>query len=412
MTDTPNRPDVPSDDDSAPTSRSVDAEGFDRSNVLSLSGAHFIHDCYTAFFGVLLPILIPRLGISFAMAGIIASALRWATSLQPVLGFIADRRDTKWWVILAPAVTALAMSLAGLSPNIAVLFFLLVVAGTSHAAFHPSAGALVTKVSGNRWGKGMSYFMAGGELGRVIGPVAMAALIGGVGIQMSWLIVIPAFIWSYVLWLKFRDATFTAAGTEPPRLRGVLSEGRAPLVLMSMIVILRSFMITGVLIFYPTFATNRGSTLLIAGLGLTIYEAGGVLGAFGAGITSDKFGRVRMLILGMVVAVPSLVAAVAMGPGFLGFVMLGIGGLGLISAHSVELVIMQRQLPEHRSSAVGITYLLRAIGGTASTIIIGAVGDIIGLTNALYIGIAVAAVSLPISFLMRPYEDVKAGEWS
>ncbi|MEX0868432.1 MAG: MFS transporter [Nitriliruptoraceae bacterium] len=402
MPDSTNAPDA---NDAAPGTPGGE---FDRSNVLALSGSHFIHDCYTAFFGVLLPILIPRLGLSFAAAGIVATALRWATSLQPFLGYIADRRDTKWWVILAPSVTALAMSLAGLSPNVAVLVLLLVVAGTSHAAFHPAAGALVTKVSGDRWGKGMSYFMTGGELGRVIGPVAMAALIGAVGVQLSWLIVIPGFLWSYLLWRKFRTATFTAADSTPPRLRGVLREGRTPLVIMSAIIMLRSFMINGLLIFYPTYATEGGASLLIAGLGLTVYEAGGALGAFAAGILSDKFGRIRMLVLGMLVALPTLVVAVALGPTWLGLVMLAIGGLGLISSHSVELVIMQRLLPEHRSSAVGINYLLRAVGGAIAMIAIGAIGDAIGLRNALFIGIAVAAVSLPISFLMRPYEDVDA----
>jgi len=29
----------------------------------------------------------------------------------------------------------------------------------------------VTRVSGQRWGRGMSFFMAGGELGRSLGPV-------------------------------------------------------------------------------------------------------------------------------------------------------------------------------------------------------------------------------------------------
>ncbi|MEX2561693.1 MAG: MFS transporter [Nitriliruptoraceae bacterium] len=381
---------------------------FDRGNVVYLSGAHFIHDCYPAFIGVLLPILIPRLGLSLTAAGILASSMRWTTSLQPFLGYWADRRDTRYWVILAPTTTAVCMSVAGLSPNVGVLLVLLLSTGVSHAAFHPAAGALVTRISGPSWGKGMSYFMTGGELGRVIGPLAIAAMIGFVGIEQSWIIVIPGILASFILYRRFRHADFATAGSRPPRMRGVLNEGRTPLLLMAIIIILRSFMIVGFLVFYPTFATGLGSTLLIAGLGLTIYELGGTIGAFVGGLLSDRIGRVRTMVIGLLFAVPMLLAAVAMGPTLAGIAFIGLGGLGLLSSQAVELVVMQQLLPEHRSSAVGITYLLKAIGGTAATILIGAAGDVMGIQNALFISVTVGLVALPVLYMMRPHDDIRA----
>lgn len=130
------------------------SESFDRVRVAQLSAAHLAHDVYPAFLGVLLPLLIDELGLSLAAAGILASTLRWTTSLQPFLGHLADRTDTRAWVIYAPAVTAACMSLVGVAPNTTTVVILLLLTGMSHAAFHPSGGALVTRVSGNQWGRG------------------------------------------------------------------------------------------------------------------------------------------------------------------------------------------------------------------------------------------------------------------
>lgn len=94
-----------------------DGPTFQRRNVLLLSGAHLAHDTYPAFLGVMLPLLIDELHISLAVAGLLASGLRWTTSLQPFLGHLADRTDTRAWVILTPAITATCMSLIGIAPT-------------------------------------------------------------------------------------------------------------------------------------------------------------------------------------------------------------------------------------------------------------------------------------------------------
>ncbi|MCZ7670309.1 MAG: hypothetical protein M5U34_25670 [Chloroflexi bacterium] len=48
---------------------------------------------------------------------------------------------------------------------------MLLAVGVSVACFHAPAPAMIAKLSGPRVGKGMSIFMASGELGRALGPV-------------------------------------------------------------------------------------------------------------------------------------------------------------------------------------------------------------------------------------------------
>jgi predicted MFS family arabinose efflux permease len=137
---------------------------FDRPTVVTLRAAHFVHGSYPPFIGILLPPLTTRLEMGLAAAGIHGSGIRWTTLLQRVLGHLADRRDTRAWVILARALTAIWICALVLAPSAPVAATLLLLASLSHAAFHPAAGAMVTRVAGGQWGTAAAYFMTGGEL--------------------------------------------------------------------------------------------------------------------------------------------------------------------------------------------------------------------------------------------------------
>jgi MFS transporter, FSR family, fosmidomycin resistance protein len=397
----------PAGGDPQDAARASSASRFDRPTVLMLSGAHLAHDIYLAFIGVLLPLMIDKLGISLAMAGILASGARWTTSIQPVLGHWADKTDTRYWVIFAPTVTAVCMSLFPLSPNFAIAVGLVAMAGLSHAAFHPASGALTTRASGGAWGRGMSYYMTGGEIGRVVGPVFIAGIVAVGGLGLSPVAAIPGIAASVVLYRRFHRAdAVELAGGPPARIMEAIRDGGRSLGLLSAAIVVRSFTNTAIVVFYPTFVTGLDRPLLLAGVALTLYEVGAVVGTFAGGTISDRVGRVRVLVGGLVLALPALVAAIVLGPSVLGLAVLTVAGLLLLSASSIELVLVQRLLPENRSTAVGISYFMRSGGGIAATIGIGALGQAVGLRAALLVAIAVGALALPVTLGIRDPERV------
>jgi FSR family fosmidomycin resistance protein-like MFS transporter len=384
---------------------------FDRKRVAQLSAAHLAHDVYPAFLGVLLPLLIDELGLSLAAAGILASTLRWTTSLQPFLGHLADRTDTRAWVIYAPAVTAACMSLVGVAPNTTTVVILLLLTGMSHAAFHPSGGALVTRVSGDEWGRGTAWFMTGGEIGRVIGPVFIAGVIALGGLRLSPIAVIPGLFTTVLLYKALRHAPALYASTSArANVREALTAGKRPVLMLSAAVFLRSSANVTVVIFYPTLITASGGGLLLAGVGVGLYEVGAVAGAFVGGVLSDRFGRNRVMLIGAVIGAPPIVAALYLGATPLGFALLVLGGFGWLSATSIELVTMQELLPNNRSAAVGITYFVKAAGAIVATIVIGLVGEFLGLLTALTIAMVVGLACLPFLFFTRdPSRDYQTG---
>jgi MFS transporter, FSR family, fosmidomycin resistance protein len=376
--------------------------GFDRRNVLLLSGAHLAHDVYPAFLGVLLPLLIEELDLSLAVAGVLASTIRWTTSLQPVLGHWADRTDTRYWVIFTPALTASCMSLLGVAPNTAAVVALLLLAGLSHAAFHPAGGALATRASGTEWGRGTSYFMTGGEIGRVLGPLLIAGVVGTFGLRASPAAVIPGLLGTVVLWFRFGSADALALRPKPPaKILEALRAGRASLLLLSGAMVFRSFANVAIVIYYPTYATREGASLFVAAAALAVYEVGAVAGTLTGGILSDRHGRTRVMLLGLLAALPPLFGAVLVGPTWLGLALLMVAGFLWLSASGVELALMQQLLPGNRSTAVGLTYFARSAGAIVAMMAIGVVGDELGLRVALLGAIGVGAVAIVFMALLR-----------
>jgi FSR family fosmidomycin resistance protein-like MFS transporter len=366
-----------------------------------LSAAHFAHDCYPAFLGVLLPLLIPKLGLSLAAAGLVASGIRWSTALQPLLGHWADRRDVRRWVIVAPTSTAVCMSLIGVAPGEAVLVVLLLMTGLSHAVFHPAAGSMVTRAAGGRWGKGTAWFMTAGELGRVVGPVFIAAVVAAVGLERSCSAFVPGLFASVLLYTRLSGPAGPRPAEPPPSLRDATRGAGLPVVALCAAMALRAVANVGIVIFYPTLVVSEGISLLGAGLALTVYELGGAAGAYLGGTVSDRVGRYRVLILGLVCGIPVVGTALLLDPSPLSWLLLCLGGFLLLSGLPVELVAMQELYPDNRSYAVGLSYFMKAVGGIVATIGAGVLGDLLGLRLALTIGLAVGLLAVPC-LLVRP----------
>ena len=87
---------------------------------------YLVIDTYSAFLVPVLPLLQQQLGIGYALAGSLAIFNRISPSaLNPLIGYLADRISVRYFVILAPAVTATVFSSLGLAPSYVALAMLL-----------------------------------------------------------------------------------------------------------------------------------------------------------------------------------------------------------------------------------------------------------------------------------------------
>jgi MFS transporter, FSR family, fosmidomycin resistance protein len=376
------------------------SEKFDPVAVGTMSFGHFVHDTYPAFLAPLLPLLIAKHDLSLGAAGLLLSVLRWSALIQPFLGVLADRQDVRYWIILGPTVTALGMSLLGLAPNYVSLVVLLALAGLSHAAFHPAGGSQVTRFSGRNWGMGTSFWMTGGELGRAVGPLFIVACVDAVGLEMSWITLVPAVIASLLLYVRLGSGQRLRLGSKPPNLWLAVKQAGRPLLVLAGIIILRNLGSASFTFFFPTYITSIGGSLAYGALALTVFELAGAAGAFAGGTLSDSYGRRSIMAISTAISGPLLFAVfmVSEGPWQLGILV--VTGLISFASAPVQMVLVQELLPNNRSSAMGIMMFLGLEGTILATVAVGFVADHVGLGPTLAGAMLISTLPLPLVFML------------
>lgn len=377
-------------------------DSFQTANVAVISTGHAIHDTFTGFLPSLVPVFIQNMALTRTEAGLLAALLRFPSVFQPVFGRIADRIDLRWIVIAAPALTAILMSLLGVASSYGLLLVLLLAAGLSSAAFHAVAPVAAGRLSGTKLGRGMGFWMVGGEFGRALGPIVIVTAIRFVDLEGTpWLMVLGLAA-SLALFLRLRSVPVI-----PPEGDGGIDWRQAlrkmlPVQLpVLLLVALTSPMRTSLGIYLPTFLTEEGSSLWLAGAALTIYEAAGVVGALAGGSLSDRIGRRRMLAVFQAVAAGVLILFLIAGSG-LQLMLLVLLGFTSLAGLPIIMAVIQESFPGGRSFANGVYMAGNFVVNSAAMLVVGWLGDTIGLDQAFFWSAVVSLVGLPVlMFLPR-----------
>ena len=191
--------------ESQPATPAAEAERFHAGPVVTVSAGHAVHDTYTAFLPSLLPVFIENLALSNTEAGLLTVFLQGPSLLQPFIGHLADRVSLRTFFILAPAVTATMMSLLGLAPAYGFLALFLIVVGFSSASLHAVGPVVAGNLSGRNLGRGMGFWMVGGELGRTMGPIVIVTAIQFLTLQGTPWLMIAGLLMSVFLYVQLRE---------------------------------------------------------------------------------------------------------------------------------------------------------------------------------------------------------------
>jgi FSR family fosmidomycin resistance protein-like MFS transporter len=365
-----------------------------------IAGGHAVHDTFTAFLPPLLPRLIDRLSLSNTAAGSLQAFLSIPSLLQPFVGRLADRTTLRAVVIAAPATTAILMSLLGWAPGYAVLAIVLFVAGVSVAGFHAVAPAAVGRVSGDRLGRGMGFWMVGGEVGRTIGPIVVVSALGLVGLRSLVVLSVFGVAASAILWVHLRDAPLERPRTSTPvPWRASLAEMRRIMLVLSGIVAMRAFVMMASVTYLAVFLTEEGVSEWFAGASLSIVEAAGVAGALAGGWVSDRVGRRAMLLAGHLSAPPCLFALLVTD-GWMRVPVLVALGVTLLSIQPVNMALVQEQFPHARAFANGVYLSMSFAIRSVAAVGFGVVADAYGLRITFAAAAVAMLAAIPLVFLL------------
>lgn len=379
--------------------RAVRNSEFQTTRVLLIALAHFTHDTYPAFLAPLIPLLTEKLGLSLALAGSLVLFIQASTLVQPFIGYLADRTGLRYFVVVAPALTAIFMSLLGVAPSYVALIPLLLFTGLSSAMFHAPAPAMVTRISGQEWGRGMSFFMAGGELGRSVGPLFIVTVVGRVGLENAYLAAIPGVLASLVLY-RLAGSGPAHLDTRPPlSLRVALSAEKRSLLILLGIALFRAMSVFSFVTFLPVYLTRTGSSLFFAGAAVSIFELAGVVGALLGGTLSDRLGRRAIFLISQTVAVPVLLAFLH-SAGLLTFPLLLFGGLIALSTGPVGLTVVQELFADNRGTATGLYISFNMLVSGLAATLFGALADAVGLPVTMHVIAFISLLGVPLTLLL------------
>ena len=372
---------------------------FQAGRVLILAACHFIHDIYSAFLAPLLPLLIDKLGMSLTQAGFLSTAMQLPHLLNPFIGNLADRVNVRYFVILAPVTTAVPMSLIGLAPSYGILLILLFITGLSTAVFHVPAPVMIAQVSGSQVGKGMSFYMTGGEFARTLGPLAAVGAVSLFGLEGFYPIMIFGILASSWLFLRFRSVDTETVAKPRQSLGQTWTETRHVLGPLVGILVARGFMHAAMSTFLPTYLKQQTGSIWIGGFGLMALEAAGVAGILIAGPMSDRFGRRRVLLVSLMGAPLGLFLFV-LSHGPIQLLAIIITGLTLLSTTPVMLALVQEQALNSPAAANGIFMMVSFMARSATVVLVGVLADQWDLKTAYLLSASAGLAGLPFIFLL------------
>jgi len=240
----------------------------------------------------------------------------------------------------------------------------------------------------------------GGELGRTLGPIVIVTIVSWFSMRGTAYLMFLGWLASAFLFLKLRNTSETKdIGDQGLPWRTAIRKMKPILIPLVGILVGRAFVSLSLTTFLPTLLTEEGTEFWIAGASLTFLEAAGVVGALLGGSISDKLGRRSVLLFSFVVT-PILMFIFIGVKGWSQIPVLVLLGLTALSVTPVLMALVQESYPENKSLANGVFMALSSLIRSIVVIVLGALGDFIGLSLAFRVSAVLMLLAIPIVFLL------------
>ena len=375
----------------------------------ALSMAHLLNDLIQSMIPALYPLIKEAYQLDFARIGLITLAFQVTSSLlQPVLGYVTDRRP--WPYAMVAGMGSTLLGLLGLS--FAVSYEMVLVSaglvGLGSAVFHPEDTRMARHAAAGRQGFAQGVFQIGGHTGYAIGPLLAAVIVVPRGQQsLAWFSVVALAAMVLMAWTGARYAAMrrdqAAASKDRPPEPAAARLPRAHIALaMTMLIIIlfsKNAYTAGFTSYYTFYLIERfGISLQLSQIMLFLYLVVGAVGVIIGGMIGDRIGRDRVIWISILGSLPfalMLPYADLFWTGVLSILI----SLIMASAFSAILIYAIDLVPHRVGLVGGLFYgLAFGLGGIAAAGI-GALADQIGIIAVFKLCSWLPAVGL-LAFLL------------
>ena len=377
-----------------------------------LTGAvagHFLIDLYTPVLPIVLPLLIEGMGLSYFLAGLVVTVFNVVSSItQPIVGIWGDKTGKHADVAFCVLLGAVGISLSVLTSNYLILLMLVTGAAIGHALFHPAAMDLVYRISPPAsLGKYNSIFTTAGSISYALGPLVAGALIAFGGLPAVCWMVLPGIIGAAWIFKLTRKTESLEPAEKKSRVSSV--EGsKSGAALVVVVCALRAIGYMAVITYLPTLLTVvYGMESFVSSVIVTVMLFFGVAGQIAGGRLSDLYGRKRMLVAGLVLAIPCFMLIFAGG-----FVMIfGVMSYAFFASfcYVTSVTMTQELLPGKTGLASGLTLgFTMGVGGLGAAVV-GLAADITGNLSFAMSLMILPIIIAPVIALFVKYRKAEAG---
>jgi len=357
--------------------------------LILLAMGHLVADINNSALPAMLPFLKEALGLTYAMAGTVILVSNIVSSvIQPVFGYLADRKSLLWFLPLGCIVAAWGMGLVGWASSYHQVLILVAFSGLGVAIYHPEGWRVANFFAGDKKATGMSIFGAGGELGFAFGPIMAVFFIKYLGLKGSTLFVIPGTLVAAIfLFSRFGrvDTTAIKKKTSSKSAADSLKSAIYPMSLLLTMIMFRSWTELGLIIFIPFYYISylKGNPMMAGNL-LFAFLTAGTVGTFFGGPLADRLGHKKVVLFSLGASCPLLVLFL-LSSGFWAFFWLTLAGLILIFSFSVSMVMGQSFMPHNVGMASGLILGFSFGMGGLGAAILGLFADLWGVPTTLWI---------------------------
>jgi len=364
-------------------------KGIDFRGLGLLCLGHLAVDLNTSALPALLPFLKEALGVTYAVAGTILLFSNLTSSvIQPVFGYLTDRKSLSWFLPLGCFCAALGMALLGWAKNYPQILILVVLSGLGIAIFHPEGWRIANFFAGEKKATSMSIFAVGGNLGFAFGPLLAVFLVKDLGLKGSTYFLIPGSAMAAIFLLTTFWRIPQEISTPPRSLPTQTPSLKSPFYPMSLLigmVMLRSWAHIGILTFMAFYYINymKGDPMQAGNL-LSGFLLAGTLGTLAGGPLADRFGHKKIILLSLGLSSP-LLFLFLLSTGIWSYILFMLTGFILIVSFSVSMVLGQSFMPRNLGMASGLILGLSAGTGGIGAAILGLFADHWGVPLTLWI---------------------------
>ncbi|HKK89901.1 MAG TPA: MFS transporter [Desulfobacteraceae bacterium] len=366
--------------------------------IFALTLVHFTGDFYSSFTGPLLPVFTDKLSLSMAQVGILMGVIRLLSFIvQPCVGYLADRYQTRLFVLGGLFFAIVFIPLSGIAPNFYTLILVLGIGAIGSSMFHPSVTGMIPLYSGSKSSFCISIFNTGGTLAFGLGPIFITWFVARYGLEsMPFTMAIGAVAFLVCLKLVpvpvsegFKNKGFIGS------IKETLGHVWKPIAMIWIVMVLRAVTGQSFMTFMPVYLADSGQKLVSVGFIVALFIIAGTISGLTAGLLADKIGFKKIFFITHSLMTPALLLYLYL-PGNLVFAGSFLAGFFVLATMPLGVVMAQNLAPKGRSMVssfmMGLAY---GLGGAVSPVI-GKLADIYSIETVLFWTAFVPLITLPV----------------